>query len=116
VSYEWMEQALCAQSDPDLWFPEKGGTSAEARRICEGCPVLMECIAHTERVEATVGPQEGAWAGRNRRSRRAASAAKCGREDRDRSIRRLTDEGLTASEIALKLGCNPRTVTRVRTS
>ena len=35
----WQEQALCAQTDPEAFFPEKGGSTREAKRICVGCEV-----------------------------------------------------------------------------
>jgi WhiB family redox-sensing transcriptional regulator len=43
----WRASALCAQTDPDLWFPEHGvnrGAIAVARRICNQCPVRNECL------------------------------------------------------------------------
>lgn len=42
--YRWMDYALCAQVDPDLFFPELGpGEAAAAKRICSGCPVKAPC-------------------------------------------------------------------------
>ncbi|MDQ1708663.1 MAG: WhiB family transcriptional regulator, redox-sensing transcriptional regulator, partial [Frankiaceae bacterium] len=35
----WQESALCAQTDPEAFFPEKGGSTREAKRICVGCDV-----------------------------------------------------------------------------
>lgn len=26
--------ALCGEVDPDLWFPEKGGSTADSKRLC----------------------------------------------------------------------------------
>lgn len=40
----WLDQALCAQTDPDAFFPEKGGSTREAKRICVGCEVKEECL------------------------------------------------------------------------
>ena len=34
---EWHDKALCAQTDPEAFFPEKGGSTREAKRICESC-------------------------------------------------------------------------------
>lgn len=36
---EWQDRALCAQTDPEAFFPEKGGSTREAKRICQGCEV-----------------------------------------------------------------------------
>jgi WhiB family redox-sensing transcriptional regulator len=63
---EWQERALCAQTDPEAFFPEKGGSTREAKRICQGCEVRSECLeyalAHDERF--------GIWGGLSERERR----------------------------------------------
>ena len=68
---EWAADALCAQTDPELFFPEKGGATWEARRVCAGCPVRAECLdyalAHDERF--------GVWGGESERSRRRLKRA-----------------------------------------
>jgi hypothetical protein len=33
----WREDALCAETDPEAFFPEKGGSTREAKKICTGC-------------------------------------------------------------------------------
>lgn len=62
----WQERALCAQTDPEAFFPEKGGSTREAKRICSGCDVKAECLdyalAHDERF--------GIWGGLSERERR----------------------------------------------
>ena len=35
----WQERALCAQTDPEAFFPEKGGSTREAKRVCLSCDV-----------------------------------------------------------------------------
>jgi WhiB family redox-sensing transcriptional regulator len=63
---EWQERALCAQTDPEAFFPEKGGSTREAKRICQGCEVRAECLeyalANDERF--------GIWGGLSERERR----------------------------------------------
>jgi WhiB family redox-sensing transcriptional regulator len=45
TSHGWMKQAVCAETDPELFFPEKSGDRGlEARRICSACPVRAECL------------------------------------------------------------------------
>jgi len=62
----WQERALCAQTDPEAFFPEKGGSTREAKRICVGCEVKSECLEyalmHDERF--------GIWGGLSERERR----------------------------------------------
>ena len=62
----WQEQALCAQTDPEAFFPEKGGSTREAKRICVGCEVKGECL------EYALGQDErfGIWGGLSERERR----------------------------------------------
>ena len=49
----WQERALCAQTDPEAFFPEKGGSTREAKKVCLGCDVRGDCLeyalAHDER-------------------------------------------------------------------
>lgn len=42
---DWRTGALCAQTDLDLFFPEKGGQAAPAKRLCAACPVREACLA-----------------------------------------------------------------------
>ncbi len=42
TALSWQEQSLCAQTDPEAFFPEKGGSTREAKRICVGCEVKSE--------------------------------------------------------------------------
>jgi WhiB family redox-sensing transcriptional regulator len=62
----WQERALCAQTDPEAFFPEKGGSTREAKRICTTCEVRSECLEyaleHDERF--------GIWGGLSERERR----------------------------------------------
>jgi WhiB family redox-sensing transcriptional regulator len=57
----WMRDALCAQSSPDLWFPEGSlhEVNAEARRICKKCPVIDECLGYA----LTNNEDHGIWGG-----------------------------------------------------
>ena len=63
---QWQERALCAQTDPEAFFPEKGGSTREAKRICHGCEVKAECL------EYALGNDErfGIWGGLSERERR----------------------------------------------
>jgi WhiB family redox-sensing transcriptional regulator len=63
---EWQEAALCAQTDPEAFFPEKGGSTREAKRICSRCEVKGECL------EYALGHNErfGIWGGLSERERR----------------------------------------------
>ncbi|WP_454165480.1 WhiB family transcriptional regulator [Gordonia iterans] len=66
IEDQWQERALCAQTDPEAFFPEKGGSTREAKRICHGCEVKAECL------EYALGNDErfGIWGGLSERERR----------------------------------------------
>jgi WhiB family redox-sensing transcriptional regulator len=36
--------AACAEVDGDLWYPEKGGATLAAKRICDGCEIKAACL------------------------------------------------------------------------
>ena len=40
----WQDKALCAETDPEAFFPEKGGSTAPAKAVCRGCEVRAECL------------------------------------------------------------------------
>lgn len=60
----WMVDALCAQIDADLWFPEVGGSGAEAKKVCRRCPVREQCLAL-----ALESREWGVWGGTTERDR-----------------------------------------------
>ncbi len=64
----WMLEATCLDADPEAFFPEKGGSTREAKRICGACPVRSDCLdyalTHEERF--------GIWGGLSERERRRA--------------------------------------------
>jgi WhiB family redox-sensing transcriptional regulator len=41
---DWRDQALCAETDPDEFFPEKGGSTRQAKAVCACCPVRRPCL------------------------------------------------------------------------
>ncbi len=49
------QRALCAQTDPEAFFPEKGGSTREAKRICLGCEVRSECLEYALRHDERFG-------------------------------------------------------------
>ena len=40
----WQDRALCAQTDPEAFFPEKGGSTREAKKVCLTCEVRDDCL------------------------------------------------------------------------
>lgn len=62
----WSVYATCSQADPEAWFPDKGGSTRDAKKICFECPVRRQCLeyalANDERF--------GVWGGLSERERR----------------------------------------------
>jgi len=61
----WQEEALCAQTGADFFFPEPGSSVREAKRICGLCPIRSACLDyaldHDERF--------GVWGGLSEKER-----------------------------------------------
>lgn len=56
----WVDRAPCGHvPDPDIFFPDKGGSPREAQKICKSCPVKKECR------EYGADERFGVWGGRH---------------------------------------------------
>jgi WhiB family redox-sensing transcriptional regulator len=62
---EWQERALCPQTDPEAFFPEKGGSTRDAKRICARCEVKDECLDYALARDI----RYGIWGGLSERER-----------------------------------------------
>ena len=71
----WQERGLCAQSDPEAFFPELGASTREAKRICARCPVRSECLEYG----LEHGEQFGIWGGLTPRELRQVRLDAAGR-------------------------------------
>jgi WhiB family redox-sensing transcriptional regulator len=69
----WHENALCAETDPEAFFPEKGGSTREAKKICTGCDVRAECLEYALANDERFGIWGGLSERERRRLRRQAS-------------------------------------------
>lgn len=63
----WRDSALCAQVDPEIWFPERGESNRAALAICRACPVRQECLQNA----LAFGDEYGVWGGTTSHDRRA---------------------------------------------
>ncbi len=62
----WQERANCMGVDPDLFFPERGSSTREAKEVCRGCVVLEDCLEYA----LANGEKFGIWGGLSERERR----------------------------------------------
>lgn len=113
--YDWMADARCAETDPDLWHLEPGSSYADAKQICRRCPVQRECADHAGRLEAEGAERDrhGMFAGRTKAQREAGNGH-AARRRQHAAILRLAECGMEAEEIAEHVGCTARTVWRVQ--
>lgn len=74
---EWQGKARCAEADPEIFFPERGGSSKAARAVCGGCDVRAQCLEYALNNKE----QFGIWGGTSERERR--------RLRKERTLRRL---------------------------
>jgi WhiB family redox-sensing transcriptional regulator len=66
----WMDHALCAETDPEAFFPEKGCSTRPAKEVCRSCPVTAECLEYSLRTDQRFG----IWGGKSERERRKIRA------------------------------------------
>ena len=63
----WTVDAGCADADPSVFFIGHGQPATEAKAICAGCPVRVECLDF-----ALAGRERfGIWGGLTEKERRA---------------------------------------------
>ena len=66
MELSWQERSLCAQTDPEAFFPEKGGSTRDAKKICTSCEVRSECLEYA----LSNDERFGIWGGLSERERR----------------------------------------------
>lgn len=62
----WQDYGNCLGVDPDLFFPERGASTREAKEVCRGCPVKVDCLEFA----LVNGEKFGIWGGYSERERR----------------------------------------------
>lgn len=106
----WMLEGLCGQVDWGLFFPEKGGSTREAKGICQACDVRDECLGYAQAHNI----RDGIWGGMSDRERRFLQATGQARQpkvreldavmaERDARVSGLVEAGMTRAAIAAEL-------------
>ena len=65
-SIEWMRRANCLGCNPVRFFPTVGEAAAEAKAVCAGCTVRVECFEYA----AANNERFGVWGGTTEKERR----------------------------------------------
>lgn len=81
----WQLSANCLGVDPDLFFPERGASTKEAKAVCQGCEVRDDCLEYA----LANGEKFGIWGGLSERERR--------RIRRQRALARAADAARSAT-------------------
>lgn len=64
----WVDDAACADTDPNLFFPKKSdGPAREAKAVCNGCTVLESCRDYAQKSPVILA---GVWGGTTEAERR----------------------------------------------
>ncbi|HWT39672.1 MAG TPA: WhiB family transcriptional regulator [Dongiaceae bacterium] len=63
---DWQKDALCSQTDPEAFFPEKGGSTRDAKKVCASCDVTDQCLVYALNNDERFG----IWGGLSERERR----------------------------------------------
>ena len=62
----WKDLSNCLGVDPDLFFPERGASTREAKEVGRGCEVRIDCLEYA----LQNGEKFGIWGGMSERERR----------------------------------------------
>lgn len=63
---DWQDYAECKGTNTNLFFPERGTGSDEAKAVCSTCPVRLQCLQYA----LDNGETFGIWGGLSERQRR----------------------------------------------
>lgn len=55
----WQARGNCVGVGPDLFFPERGEATEEAKAVCAGCTVRDQCLAYA----LDTRQEHGVWGG-----------------------------------------------------
>jgi len=111
----WMQEGLCTQTDPEIFFPDRGEPTKPGKKVCGQCGVREQCLAYA----LENGEVIGIWGGLSARQRKRLGlprlrSASSRTEADERVLRLLVAENLTNTRIAERLGVSDQTVGKWR--
>lgn len=122
--YDWRDDALCAQVDPEIFFPPKGGSSEDAKKVCTQCDVREQCLQYAIDNDEALG----VWGGLTRPQRNHLKSDEAPVEvkprkkydknaprmaERDAQIVSLREKKTPTKVIAAQFSMTPANVSRV---
>ena len=72
VPWDWTALAACQFTDPEVFFPEKGGSVRAAKQVCRGCEARDACLEYALENDERFG----IWGGLTEGQRRLLLAAR----------------------------------------
>jgi WhiB family redox-sensing transcriptional regulator len=114
---DWYRDALCAQTDPEAFYPEQGGSTRDAKRVCLRCPVSDACLQYA----LDNGEQFGVWGGlssferrilKDRQVTRAARPRKDLTSEQEQVAAAMFAAGATRNQVVGELGMSQHAVDR----
>jgi WhiB family redox-sensing transcriptional regulator len=63
---QWQDEGLCKETDPEVFYPEKGGSVRDGKLVCFACPVRAQCLQYALELDEKFG----IWGGLSARERR----------------------------------------------
>lgn len=78
----WQLYANCLGVDPDLFFPERGASTKEAKAVCRACVVREDCLEYALENSEKFGIWGGLSERERRRLRRARALARAAQQSR----------------------------------
>jgi len=85
LDLSWQARANCIGVDPDIFFPERGASTREAKSICNACEVRADCLDYALENSEKFGIWGGTSERERRRLRRQRAAERRARETRERN-------------------------------
>ncbi|WP_455424317.1 WhiB family transcriptional regulator [Amycolatopsis thailandensis] len=100
---KWMDDGICSQTDPEEFYPKKGGPTRFAKAICARCPVIADCLQYA----LDNNEHFGIWGGMTERERHRLEHGRL-RPQEDpvviEEVLGLASAGLSQNKIAVRVG------------
>ena len=65
INEPWLDNAMCANMEPAIFFPPPKANNGPAKSICYQCPVRNDCLNYA--LQHNI--REGVWGGMGERER-----------------------------------------------
>lgn len=109
---DWQDDALCAQTDPEAFFPETGGSIRPATDICFACEVREQCLKYAMDNNFDYDGIFGGLSPKNRRKLREKRVGSS--RSKRQEVISMTARHMTTEQISDALGISMRQVQRYR--